>query len=256
MALIGNFETAKAGRKAVTILTGDVFGRTEILAGDARENEGQPQGPHAFLVEQSPDVSLPSHFHLTNQFQVVLAGGGMLGRAHELSPGTVHYSRGKTAYGPIVAGSGGLSYLTVRPRIEYGAHYLSHPDTVVDRQAPKFQMTRHATPSGTPLNEVISPQADGLAAWLAELQAGESPALPRGNAHAGRFCVVMSGRVQVNADLLPPWSCIWLDAGEDASQLRAGPEGAMLLALQFPLGSDLPATTSVAIPLATTTDSK
>ena len=70
MIVSGNFETAKSGWQAVAILTGDVFGRTHIVAGD-QDGEG---GPHAYLVEQSSGVVLPPHFHLTDQLQVVMAG--------------------------------------------------------------------------------------------------------------------------------------------------------------------------------------
>lgn len=50
MAITGNYDTARPNRKAVTILMGDVFGRT---------------------VEQSPGASLSPHFHTTDQFPVM-----------------------------------------------------------------------------------------------------------------------------------------------------------------------------------------
>ena len=50
MAITGNYDTARLNRKAVTILMGDVFGRT---------------------VEQSPGASLSPHFHTTDQFPVM-----------------------------------------------------------------------------------------------------------------------------------------------------------------------------------------
>ena len=50
MAITENYDTARPNRKAVTILTGDVFGR---------------------MVAQSPGASLSPDFHTTDQFPVM-----------------------------------------------------------------------------------------------------------------------------------------------------------------------------------------
>ena len=239
MIVSGNFQTAKANRRAVTILTGDVFGRTNIIA-----NDGIEGGPHAYLVEQSPNVALPPHFHMTEQFQVVLAGSGMLGRSHALVPLTVHYARDKTAYGPIVADSKGLSYLTLRPQIEYGAHYLSDPKTVVDRHAPKFQTTSSAVLPATAGElastqtasqvEMLKPDSNGLAVWLSRLPASALLTVPAQDRPANRFYVVTGGSAVLQGETLVPWSCVWMSANEPSTQIVAGPQGAELLTLQFP----------------------
>lgn len=239
MIVSGNFQTVQANRQAVTILTGDVFGRTNIIADDGTEG-----GPHAYLVEQQPDVALPPHFHMTEQFQVVLAGSGMLGRSHALVPLTVHYASGKTAYGPIVANSKGLSYLTLRPRIEYGGHYLSDPETVVDRLAPKFQTTSSAVLPATASElvsaqtasqvEMLKPDSSGLAVWLSRLPASALLTVPAQERPANRFYVVTGGSAILHGETLPPWSCVWMNANEQFTQIVAGPQGAELLTLQFP----------------------
>lgn len=239
MIVSGNFQTAQANRQAVTILTGDVYGRTNIIADGGTEG-----GPHAYLVEQLPDVVLPPHFHMTEQFQVVLAGSGQLGRSHALVPLTVHYARGKTAYGPIVADSVGLSYLTLRPHTEYGAHYLSDPKTVVDRRAPKFHTTSSAVLPATAdelasaqtasQTEVITPDANGLAVWLSRLPVGAPLTAPAQERPADRFYVVTGGSVVLQGETLVPWSCVWMSANEPSTQIVAGLQGAELLTLQFP----------------------
>lgn len=242
MIVSGNFDTMRPQRQAVTILTGDVFGRTNIIAGAAPDG-----GPHAYLVEQLPDVALPPHFHMTEQFQVVLAGSGMLGRSHTLQPLTVHYARGKTAYGPIVADGDGLSYLTLRPQVEYGAHYLSDPKTVVDRQTPKFHTTSSAVAPAAastlaatqlaPPIEMIALDASGLAAWLSRLAAGTPLLAPAHDLRADRFYVVTGGSAVLHGETLPPWSCVWVSADEPSTRIAAGPQGAELLTLQFPYKS-------------------
>jgi quercetin dioxygenase-like cupin family protein len=45
--------------------------------------------PMAFLVEKRPGAVIRPHFHQADQFQVVVAGRGMLGD-HEFSDGSVH----------------------------------------------------------------------------------------------------------------------------------------------------------------------
>lgn len=238
MILLGNFDTARPKRQAVTILTGDVFGRTDILAGQA---EGSP---HAYLVEQSPDVSLPPHFHLTEQFQIVVAGSGMLGRSHLLAPITIHYARAKTGYGPIVAGPDGLSYLTLRPRVEYGGHYLSDPKTRIDREAPKLQATSAHVPLTQMQNTagienaaqttLLEPGVGRPAAWLSRLMPADLLEVPANYGPTGRFYVVASGNASVAGETLPPWSCIWEPAGERLASIKAGAQGAEIITLQFP----------------------
>ena len=63
--------------------------------------------PMAFLVEKGPGAVTRPHFHQADQFQVVVAGRGMLGD-HELRDGAVHYTDAYSAYGPIVAGKPGI----------------------------------------------------------------------------------------------------------------------------------------------------
>lgn len=246
MMLSANFETARPLRKAVTIWTGDVFGRTEIMAGSDAGG-----GPHAFLVEQPPNAVLPPHFHMTDQFQVFVAGSAMLGRSHRLAPLTVHYARGKTAYGPLTSGSEGLFYLTLRPRVEYGAHYLADPNTQVDRKAPKFHTTSlQARPLGKDelagssgsQDVLIEQNADGLAAWLSCLAKGTRLSVPEPDSGAGRFHVVTGGSAMLQGESLPPWSCIWMTAEESSGDIEAGPHGAQLVTLQFPRNTpDAPA---------------
>ena len=239
MIMSGNFEAARTHRQAVTILTGDVYGRTNIIAGG-----GIADGPHAYLIDQPPEVLLPPHFHTNDQFQVVVAGSGMLGRSHTLEPITVHFARGKTAYGPIASGPKGLSYLTLLQQLERGAHYLSNPNTTVDPAAVKFQITSDpVTPSGadvlaaatsTSQKLLIAPDANGLAACLSRLPPSASLEPPLPDCLAGRFYVVVGGSVVMGSEALPLWSCIWVSADEPPVLLAAGPGGAELLTLQFP----------------------
>jgi rubredoxin len=48
--------------------------------------------PQAFLVENMPHRHLRTHFHDVDQFQVIMSGGGTLGK-HAVGPYAIHFSR-------------------------------------------------------------------------------------------------------------------------------------------------------------------
>src|SRR5262245_3090879 len=91
---------------------GPFRGHVTDIIGSLEEPRGEPQ---AFVVEQAPNWTLRPHYHLMHQFQVAIAGSGMLGR-HPLAPFTVHYASPESGYGPIVSGDQGLTYITIRQK--------------------------------------------------------------------------------------------------------------------------------------------
>ncbi|MFM7610777.1 MAG: hypothetical protein ACKO9A_18150, partial [Alphaproteobacteria bacterium] len=50
---------------------------------------GEIRQPQAFLVEQEPNAIVHPHFHFVDQFQVVVDGGGRIGR-HDVGPIMAH----------------------------------------------------------------------------------------------------------------------------------------------------------------------
>ena len=93
--------------------------------------------PMAFLVEQSAGSTVQAHFHAANQFQVVVAGRGMLGR-HEVAPICVHYTNAFNSYGPICAGGEGLNYFTLRKG--YGGKTVLTGTGKLDLQVPRDRL--------------------------------------------------------------------------------------------------------------------
>jgi hypothetical protein len=74
-------------------------------------------GPQAFLVGRKDEgATFTPHYHPVNQFQVVLDGGGRIGK-QPLAPGSFHYADANTPYGPIVTGPDGLEFMTVREQL-------------------------------------------------------------------------------------------------------------------------------------------
>jgi len=86
--------------------TAFIGGNRYTLPPDEKPPADDALHPMAFLVEMGPGAVTRPHFHQADQFQVVVAGRGMLGD-REFSDGAVHYTDAYSAYGPIVAGSGG-----------------------------------------------------------------------------------------------------------------------------------------------------
>jgi len=105
--------------------------------------------PMAFLVEKGPGAVTRPHFHQADQFQVVVAGRGMLGD-HELRDGAVHYTDAYSAYGPIVAGKPGIWWFTLRNRWDPGARYMPAEREVLNAARDRHQhweLTTKAMPA-------------------------------------------------------------------------------------------------------------
>ncbi|WP_051953745.1 hypothetical protein [Xenophilus azovorans] len=237
MERIGTVETKTRVR---VFDEGNFRGYTEYLI---ESEPGARPAPQAFLVHQQPGWVLPVHFHLEEQFQVVTAGGGTLGR-HALGAITVHYSTREAGYGPLTAGPEGLDYLTLRAVTDPGAWYL--PES-----RPKMRTglrRRHVTvgplamlgPSELAalprleVLEVITPDAEGLAGWLLRLPPGEHCTAPPQMRSGGRFHVVVGGALAEDTRVLARNACIWRGSEDAPMELRSGPDGAEVLVLQYP----------------------
>lgn len=211
-------------------------------------HEARAPGAQAFLVEQDPNWVTPPHFHLEAQFQVVVAGGGSIGR-HPVAPLAVHFAAAQTGYGPITAGPEGVSYLTLRKTGDTGAWYLHKPGSRERMEAGMKREQQHGAPVGAlpaaalaglrtaAVVELIAPRADGLAAHLLRLPPGDELALPARHAHGGRYYVLTAGELRVAEARAAALAVAFAPAG-DATPLCAGDGGAEVLVLQFP--QDLP----------------
>jgi hypothetical protein len=120
MAQIVSRQAAQAGRREV-VANGVPAAITTYIGSNwmtRGPDAPPPPGPEvvypmAFLVEQSAETVVQAHFHQANQWQVVVGGGGMLGR-HAVEPVAVHYTNAFSSYGPLTAGPRGLHYFTLR----------------------------------------------------------------------------------------------------------------------------------------------
>lgn len=229
------------------VATPEFVGRVTDLI---RPNPSGPvPRPQAFLVEQSPNWTLPTHFHQEHQFQVFVAGSGTIGRSavHRLA---VHYASPHTGYGPLISGDAGISYLTLRAVGDTGAWYLPRERDHLLVRIRKQQA--HAAPSSAidggqlrmlaePAGEtLIEPDAAGLGAWLVRLGAGARAPVPAPGEAAGgggRFYVVAQGGLVVGGEELHALATVFVST-EEPFELLAGRDGAEVLVLQFPAAAE------------------
>ncbi len=203
------------------------------------------EGPCAFQVGmlKHGDV-LRAHFHLVDQFQVVVAGGGLMGK-HELHPTAVHYADAYTPYGPLVAGPKGLFYFTMRAQTDHtGSHFM--PDSRDKMKERNRRAGRDVTADvdvnpaeslyrkETVVNELIPLHQDRLGAYVVRAGPGAKAIAPTAKGSGGQICLVIHGSGMHGQKELPLWTTIYVSPDEAALQVTAGPSGLDVLVLQFP----------------------
>lgn len=236
MPVIAPAETARATRRRASS-NGTPFWFTSYIganrytraagAGDPVEGAIYPM---AFLVEQDANCTVGAHYHQADQFQVIVGGGGSLGR-HPVAPVAVHFAGAFTAYGPLRAGPEGLHYFTLRNGWDPGARYMEFPDNRTTlRHTPRQH--REAVLEGA--EALLAPESDGLAAWRYRLAAGErlTGEAPRGG--AGQHWLVVAGSLLRDEQELPTKSCMFVYPDEPPFSGTAGPDGLDVVVMQFP----------------------
>jgi len=204
--------------------------------------------PMAFLVEKEPGAVVHPHFHRADQYQVVVAGGGRLGR-HALHGVEVHYTDAYSAYGPIVAAEDGIAWFTLRNAWDPGARYMTSARAELRAARAEHYQHREAVAGAIhPLSDaalatlaeatcqpVLGPGPDGLATWHCKLPPSAELFGPDPTTGGGQFWIVLAGRLSTGGSaLLPPRSCTFVAPDDAALSVQAGTGGAEALCLQFP----------------------
>jgi hypothetical protein len=233
----GTWEEAKPRRRENNKATFRGF-VTDLIV-PATEDKPRPQ---AFLVEQEANWVLPVHFHLRHQFQVITAGGGVLGK-RPVEPLCIHYASPESGYGPLTAGPEGLSYLTLRVVSDEGAWYL--PESRARMQLGIKKQQEHGEPktvlSDAEIRELREPtvevliarQESGLAAHLVRMPPDQTFWAASGELKGDRFYVVTKGSLALGEANLAGLAAIFV-SHDDTLELRSGPAGLEAVVLQFP----------------------
>lgn len=227
---------------------------TDLIIPDASSPAPRPQ---AFLVEQTANWTLPTHFHQEHQFQVFVAGGGTIGK-NPVERLAVHYASPHTGYGPLISGDEGISYLTLRAVGDSGAWYLPEQRENLLLRIKKQQA--HGLPASLlsagqlkaldgPFQEtLIEPQEGGLGAWLVRLPPDCRAAPPAlAETGGGRFYVVTQGSLASRGEELEALATVFVSSDETI-ELRAGQDGLEVLVLQFPAAAASSFIESIAAP--------
>jgi hypothetical protein len=235
MPLTATTEQVSSGRKHYVLANGTSYYRTAYIGGAAVK-----EGPTCFLVEQAPNSIVEPHFHQADQFQVFVAGEGLLGK-HKIAPVVVHYVNAFTPYGPIKSLGDGIHYFTLRNGYDPGARFLPGAIKELPR-APR----RHATSTPSPIGRDPGPaatewtnlfegEADGLAAYHVKLARGDTQSVGESQATCGEFWVVLRGSLELGTKALLAYSCLYRSGQEERPMARAGRNGAELVVLHFPV---------------------
>ena len=238
-------------RKRETILspgTGLTHWGTEFFG--PRSSTSTAPGPQATMTDMLPNETIVPHFHGVTQFQLFPAGCGTIGKAKsELRPLTVQYKDRHTAYGPVVAGPQGLSFMALRFKTGDSAPvYLDRPgyreklkpskrrnllsSPVVLSTQPVMQHRKEAT-----WEALFDPHKidDGMAAQVLRLGAGMKAEGPDPKHAGGYYVFVANGSLIKDGADLPLWSMVVVESNEAGFEIQAGSHGLEALILQYPI---------------------
>jgi len=250
MQLIARAEDAQRSRRYVEVEEGaawvqDYFGRNRAVEfNQGRAPDHGMDFPQCFLVEQQPNQVADPHFHLIDQFQVVVGGNAMFGK-RPVSGVAIHYANAYTPYGPIAAGPEGIHYITMRNRWDSTlAHFMPKArdelkpgrrrHVLVDPVSPADANALAALASpGT--QDLHATEEDGLGIWRYRIPGGQAVDGPDPSKGAGQYWLVLSGGLIAGNEVLAPLSCLFLSPDEAPIELAAAPGGVEMLGLQFPM---------------------
>ena len=207
--------------------------------------------PHAIMTQMAANETILPHFHGVIQFQLFPAGSGMMGKS-EIRPLMLQYKDRHTAYGPLVAGPHGCTFIALRNRVGDSAPvYRSQPGYKEKLKPSKRRnwLSSHIGLSTRPVlqhrgeivwEDVYDPAqiTDELSARLVRMGAGMVTPGPDPKKGNGYYVYVASGDMEAKGALLPALSMVYVDPTEDGFEIKAGPHGLEALVMVFPFDDD------------------
>ena len=206
-------------------------------------------GPQATMSEMNANETIVPHFHGITQFQIFAAGHGKIGRGGDtLQPLTLQYKDHHTAYGPVVAGPQGLTFMALRIKTGDSAPvYLDKPG-YRDKLRPSKKRNLISSPVGLSIEPVLQSRQeaawepifaahdikDEMAAHMLRLGAGMAADGPDPKKSGGYYVFVANGSLAWAGKDFARWSMVVVEPDEDAIEIRAGGQGLEALVMQFP----------------------
>ena len=237
---------ALAQRTAITSPgTGNLHWGTVFFG--PRSSSGSAPGPQATMSDLNANETIVPHFHGVSMFQLFVAGYGTIGsRGQVLEPLTVQFKDHHTAYGPIVSGPQGLSFIALRMITGNSAPtYLNQPGA---REQLKPSKRRNLTSAPVKFSiepllqarkevsweSLFDPADDGMSAQVVRLGPGMVVDGPDPKIASGYYVVVGNGSMVHDGKDMPLWSLAVVEPTEEKYQIRAGAKGLEALVLQYP----------------------
>jgi hypothetical protein len=218
-----------------------------------RSSTSVAPGPQATMSEMNANETIVPHFHGVTQFQIFAAGYGKIGRGGDtLQPLTLQYKDRHTAYGPVVAGPHGLTFMALRIKTGDSAPvYLDKPG-YRDKLKPSKRRNLISPPVGLSIEPVMQYRQeavweplfaerdikDEMAAHMLRLGAGMAATGPDPQQSGGYYLFVANGSLNWAGKSYPRWSMVVVEPNDDAVEFRAGDTGLEVLVLQYPREED------------------
>ena len=212
-----------------------------------RSSSGQAPGPQATMSDLNANETIVPHFHGVSMFQLFVAGSGTIGsRGQVLEPLTVQFKDHHTAYGPIVSGPQGLSFVALRMYTGISEPtYLNQPGAR-EKLKPSKRRNLTAGPVKFSIEPLLQARTeaswepiyeetdDGMAAHLVRLGAGMTANGPDPKRAGGYYVFVGNGSLLHGEEELPLWSMVVVEPNEEKFAIRASAKGVEALVLQYP----------------------
>jgi hypothetical protein len=207
--------------------------------------------PHALMTQMAANETILPHFHGVIQFQIFPSGSGVMGK-NEIRPLMLQYKDRHTAYGPLVAGAHGCTFIALRNRIGDSAPvYLSKPG-YKDKLKPSKRrnwISDHISLSTRPVlqhrkdvvwEHIYDPAkiTDEMSARVVRLGANMTVMGPDPKQGNGCYVYVANGGMQAQGRTLPAMSMVYVDPDEAGFEIKAGPHGLEALVMVFPFDDD------------------
>jgi rubredoxin len=188
-----------------------------------------------------------AHFHLRDQFQLVVHGEFKLGR-HALSPYCIHFARAYTPYGPLIpdARNGGdYTFIVMRAHRDAGAQYVATereqlramPNRQPWQVSSRVKLPESRASFGDVTLQVVPDMKDeqGLAAYTLIMKPGAKTVTPDPAHSDGQYIVVVKGGLVHEGKEHQSHALVFVRPEEGPYRLHAGAQGLEAIVLNFPM---------------------
>lgn len=195
-------------------------------------------GPQAILAQYPTPEVIEPHFHRTDQFQIVVEGGGRIGK-RPYNPISVQYTDGYTPYS-IIPEQHGISFFVLRAHADTGAYPMPKEKEKHVQKGGRGPVSPVLPPDaqrhehGVISEHLLGPEPDGMAALMLRAAAGTRVVAADARGSEGQFEVITRGSALHQGKELPAWSVLWVGPDDESPELVGGPEGCDVVVTRFP----------------------